>query len=192
MARKPDPGDYASWEEWQEARERAGQMPDDAKPVPVAILLVVVVGVIAWVVAGRLGGTLDEEVLREGSAEITGDCYAQLDHRACPATVTWDDGDSEKTEVRADRDLDGTVPVEEHETFEVRRGAGDRERKSMRNTPIAWSADHRPTGKPYMFPAVFGGSMLGAFVLAGFVIALGSRWVRRRSRARWARARGNR
>lgn len=170
-------------------RDRAGKIPEFAKPVPIAAVMVIIVGVVAWVAAEQMGGTLDDEVLREGTAVISDDCYRQLSHRACPAAVTWDDGSTEATEVRADRDLEGTVDVEEHLTFESRRGPGQAPSKNMHNTPIAWSADHRPTGKPVMFPVVFGGSMLVTLILAGFFISLASDWFERRSRSRWAKAR---
>lgn len=188
--KKPDPADYPSWEEWDKARDRAGMMPTFAIPVPIAAVVVIVIGVVAWTVAEGKGGTLDDEVLREGQATITDDCYRQLSYRACPATVTWDDDETEHTEVRATRNLHGTVAVEEHKTFESRRGPGDVATKRMENTPLAWSAEHRPSGKPFLFPVIFGGAMVGALVLAGFIISLGSRWLEDRSRKTWARARG--
>lgn len=188
--KKPDPADYDSHDAWQEARTKAGMMPEVAKPVPIALLFVLVVGIVAWILAGRLGGTLDEEVLRTGTAEITGECHSKLDAQVCPATITWDDGEEQDAPVGSTEALSGTVDVEEHETFQVSEYRIHPTRRTAKNQPMAWSADHRPTGRPWLFPVVFGGSMLVAIVIAGMIIVFGSRWVRRRSRRRWAFARG--
>lgn len=187
--RKPDPADHETWADWQEARSRAGMLADSAKSVPIAAVMVIIIGVVAWVVASRSGGTLDEEVLREGRAEITGTCSNLLEYRSCPAEVTWDDGTTERTDVRATRDLSGTVDVEEHETFDTKKNSDDTKADHLDNIPVAWSADHRPQGNPLRFPLIFGGSMLVALVLAAFVISRGGRWFEHRSRRIWAAAR---
>jgi hypothetical protein len=179
-----DPADYDSWEQWQQARQRDGRMPVIAKPVPYAIVGIVLALLLTWLVVDRIGGTLDDEVRRSGTAVTTGDCRRTAARYHCPAEVTWQDGTSTTADILSTEPLSGRVDIEERLSFQASGSS-----RSARNEPQVWSADHHPDARPWLFPVAYGGVGLLSLVLGGVAIAKGSTWLKRRSQREWVAAR---
>lgn len=183
---KPErkPADYDSWQAWQDARQRDGKMPVIAKPVAYVVPVILVVLVLSWFVIDWVGGTLDDEVRRTGSAVMVEDCRRSAPHFRCPASISWGGDESDTGDVYSTEPLSGTVEVEERLSFQPERRG-----RSSRNKPQVWAADHTPNARPWLFPVVYGAVGVGSLVLGGVVIAKGSTVLKRRSQAEWAGAR---